>query len=479
MPPTKNTTDICYVISHGFAARMILQTGLVERLAAAGKSVAIITPDAADDNLVALKKNPLITVYNSDIKLTIWDDDYGVKRRYYLEDIRSNPVFWEKHIYSILYTKSKHPWKRIRPFIYYPIYKMIPYFPSIRQRFRNAEGSYLKDVKATQLLEEINPKLVVSTYPINYLESKFLYAAKEAKIATLIHLLSWDNITSKGIFPVIPDHFIAWGELMYEELKAYYAVKEEQVHVCGVPHFDQHIQIKGTDGYKEILRELSLNPDAPYLFIAMSAPRFAPHEIDIVEWLAKSVKENIFGDKMQLVIRPHPQNVQGSLGDESWLKRLDRLNNDRVSVDYPQLVKSKVRWSMQKKDMVRLSSLLAGCSVCLNSGSTVSIDALMMDKPVIMTSFDGGKKLYYWKSARRLVDYIHLKKFTEMGGANVVRSYQELAAELKKYIETPDHDLERRRYALRRECHQNDGESTMRVIEALELILENMRTIHV
>jgi len=96
-----------------------------------------------------------------------------------------------------------------------------------------------------------------------------------------------------------------------------------------------------------------------------------------------------------------------------------------------------------------------------------------------MTSFDGGKKLYYWKSARRLVDYIHLKKFTEMGGANVVRSYQELAAELKKYIETPDHDLERRRYALRRECHQNDGESTMRVIEALELILENMRTIHV
>jgi len=148
MPPTKNTTDICYVISHGFAARMILQTGLVERLAAAGKSVAIITPDAADDNLVALKKNPLITVYNSDIKLTIWDDDYGVKRRYYLEDIR-------------------------------------------------AEGSYLKDVKATQLLEEINPKLVVSTYPINYLESKFLYAAKEAKIATLIHLLSWDNITSR------------------------------------------------------------------------------------------------------------------------------------------------------------------------------------------------------------------------------------------------------------------------------------------
>ncbi len=479
MTSTKKSTDICYVISHGFAARMILQTGLVERLAAAGKSIAIITPAASDDNLTALKKNPLISVYNTDIKLTIWDDDYGVKRRYYLEDIRSNPVFWEKHIYSILYTKSKHPWKRIRPFVYYPIYKMIPYFPGIRRRFRETESKYLEDAKATQLLETINPKLVVSTYPINYLEAKFLYAAKEAKIATLIHLLSWDNITSKGIFPVIPDHFIAWGPLMYEELKEYYDVKDDQVYVCGVPHFDQHIEIKGTDGYKEILRDLSLNPEAPYLFVAMSAPRFAPHEIDIVEWLANAVSENRFGENLQLVIRPHPQNVQGSLGDKSWLKRLDRLNKGRVSVDYPQLVESNMRWSMKKKDMVRLSSLLAGCALCLNSGSTVSIDALMMDKPVIMTSFDGDKKLYYWKSARRLVDYIHLKKFTEMGGAKVVRNYEALHREIIRYLKNPDHDLEQRRFALERECHLNDGGSTDRVVTALQKILTSNSTHHV
>jgi len=457
---------------------MILQTGLVERLAAAGKSVAIITPDAADDNLTALKENPLISVYNSDIKLTIWDDDYGVKRRYYLEDIRSNPVFWEKHIYSILYTKSKHPWKRIRPFIYYPIYKMIPYFPSIRQRFRDTEGSYLKDAKATKLLREINPKLVVSTYPINYLEAKFLYAAKEAKIGTLIHLLSWDNITSKGIFPVIPDRFIAWGPVMYEELKEYYAVKDEQVHLCGVPHFDQHIQLKKTTGYRAVLTDLSLNAKAPYLFLAMSAPRFAPHEIDIVEWLARSIEENVFGEKMQLILRPHPQNVQGSLGDNRWLKRLDKLVSKRVAVDYPQLVNSNVRWSMQKEDMVRLSNLLVGCSVCLNSGSTVSIDALMMDKPVIITSFDGDKKLYYWKSARRLVDYIHLKKFTEMGGAKVVRSYAEMQREILRYLQTPNYDLEQRRFALQRECYLNDGESTTRVVAAMEQILSNSSTHH-
>ncbi|MFK7806510.1 MAG: hypothetical protein AB8F74_01795, partial [Saprospiraceae bacterium] len=238
------STHICYIISHGFAARMILQTGLIQKLTEKGKSVAIISPDARDENFQALADNPLVMLYDANIDLTIWDDDYGVKRRYYLEDIRNNPVMWEKHIYSILYTKSKHPWKRIRPFIYYPIYKLIPHFPGIRERFKKTESKYLKDERATALLREIKPEVVVSTYPINYLESKFMYAAQQEGISTLIHLLSWDNITSKGIFPVIPDRFIAWGEIMKEELKEYYKVTDEEVFVCGVPHFDQHIEVK-------------------------------------------------------------------------------------------------------------------------------------------------------------------------------------------------------------------------------------------
>lgn len=479
MDKRNDHTDICYVISHGFAARMVLQTGLIDRLTKEGKSVAIISPDAADENFDQLKKNPLVRVYDANINLTIWDDDYGVKRRYYLEDIRSNPVFWEKHIYSILYTKSKHPWKRIRPFIYYPIYKLIPHFPSIRENFKRKESSYLVSKKATALLKEINPKLVVSTYPINYLEAKFLYAAKEEGITTLIHLLSWDNISTKGIFPVTPDRFIAWGKVMFEELKEYYGVGAEQVDICGVAHFDQHIEVKNTDGYKTVIQQLGLDPEKPYFFIAMSAPRFAPHEIDIVEWIAKEIHNNAFGKEMQLVVRPHPQNVQGVFGDNKWLKRLDLLKSERVAIDYPQLVESKVRWSMRKSDMLRLSNLLAGCSVCLNSGSTVSIDALMMDKPVILTSFDGEYQLYYWKSARRLVDYFHLKKFVGMGGANVVRSYEELNTELQKYIADPNHDLAQRQYALQMECHANDGQATKRVVEALVGILEKTASIHV
>ncbi|MEM6963165.1 MAG: CDP-glycerol glycerophosphotransferase family protein [Bacteroidota bacterium] len=474
MSKEKIKTDVCYVISHGFAARMLLQTGLLSRLTTHGKSVAIITPDVNDKNFEELRSNPLVKIYDPNITQTIWDDDYDVKRRYYMEDIRSNPVFWEKHVHSIWYTKSKHPWKRIRPFIYYPIHRLIKYFPSIRENFKKNEDRYLFSKKAKALLQTINPAVVVSTYPINFLEAKFLFAAKKEKISTLIHLLSWDNITSKGIFPVIPDRFILWGKIMYEEIKEYYGTADDKLHICGVPHFDTHIQVKQNPNYEALIRRLGLHPDLPYIFVAMSAPRFAPYEIEIVEWLAKAINKNTFGEKMQLIVRPHPQNVQGSLADKKWIGRLKNLNGKRVAVDFPKLIQSKVRWSMQKSDMNNLSNLLAGCSVCLNSGSTVSIDALMMDKPVIITSFDGDRQLYYWKSVRRLMDYFHLKKFVALGGAKVVTSYDTLTKEILRYLATPDYDLARRKNALEMECYKNDGESTERVVKAMLHILEEI-----
>ena len=474
MSNSNTNIDICYVISHGFAARMLLQTGLIKRLTEQGKRIAIITPDPSDENLKELHASPLVDIYDPEIEQSIWDDDYGVKRMYYLEDIRNNPVFWEKHLYSIWYSKSKHPWKRIRPFIYYPIHRLIKYFPSIRARFKKTENKYLYSKKASILIAKIQPNVVVSTYPINFLEAKFLFAAKEQKIQTIIHLLSWDNITSKGIFPVIPDQFIVWGQVMFEELKEYYGTTDRNIHICGVPHFDNHIQVKQQPNYKPLIQDLGLNSELPYLFVAMSSPRFAPYEIEIVEWLAQAIQKNEFGEKMQLIVRPHPQNVQGSLADKKWVKRLDNLIGERVTVDYPQLVNSKVRWSMRKTDMNRLSNLLAGCSICLNSGSTVSIDALMLDKPVILTSFDGDKELYYWKSARRLIDYPHQKKFVGLGGAKAVHSYEDLKKTIQKYIVDPNYDIAKRRKALAMECYLNDGQSTNRVIEAMLQVLDKM-----
>ncbi|MBL4708655.1 MAG: hypothetical protein JKY48_09485 [Flavobacteriales bacterium] len=468
--------DFCYVISHGFAARMLLQTNLITKLTQQGYSVALISPDATDENLLALAENNAnIKLVEWKTKASIWDDDYLHKRMYFLEDLSKNTALKEKFYNSLFYSKSKHPWKRIRPLVYYGVYLLNKLFPIIRKSFLKGEKKHLKSEEAVAILKELQPKLLVATYPVSIIEAKIIHEAKENNIATLLHLLSWDNITCKGIFPAVADNYIAWGNIMSDELKEFYNIGDEQISICGVPHFDEHVRIREQGITGKLITELGLSKELPYLFIAMSSPRFAPKEIDIVEWLSAAVEQGVFGEKMQLIVRPHPQNVQTYMADNSWLKRLDRLTSEKVAVSYPSLSQSKIRWSMKKTDMPQLSELIAGCTMCLNSGSTVSIDALMHNKPVLLTSFDGEAQIPYWNSARRLIDYPHLKKLIEEGGAVPVHSYSELKSKILSYIERPDHDLLKRRNALLKECYKDDGNSTKRVIESLTSVLNQVR----
>ena len=62
------------------------------------------------------------------------------------------------------------------------------------------------------------------------------------------------------------------------------------------------------------------------------------------------------------------------------------------------------------------------------------IDKKHFKKPVILTSFDGPKILPWHLSARRLVEYEHMKKLINLGGVTVVQNYDELFQTINKYL---------------------------------------------
>ena len=454
---------------------MVFQTGLLGKLTEAGQAAAVIAPDAEDANLKEFCEEQRVELYQYRPRANFFTVDYLFKRKYFLEDIRKNPALWAKHLRVAYGGTSWNPYIRLRPWFYYAVYWLVQRFPVLRKRFLRREERLLRDPAAEALLRKINPALVVATYPINLPESVLLRAARRLGIPTVIHLLSWDNITCKGYFPALADDYIAWGPIMKEEFIEYYGMDEERVYACGVPHFDQHVPFRkrleaegpGPGIAAEHLEKLGLQPDRPYLFMALSSPVFCPRGIDVAEWLARKVEEGAYGEEMQLIVRPHPQNVQSNMADFSWLPRLQALESERVAVDYPDLVKSKLPWSMQAKDMERLSALLAGAAVTINFGSTVSIDALMVGRPVVISAFDGDEQLPWWQSARRQMDYDYYKKLIDMGGVKVAYDYEQFDELLRSYIAEPEADREAREYALRRECGVPDGRATERVAEVL------------
>ena len=461
--------DVAYIVSHGFAARMVTQTNLLGKLVEKGKRVALIAPDENDPNLVQYCKKYGVSLFQFNEKGKLSNQRYIFKRKYFLEDLNNNPALKEKHIYTTRFNSSLNPFTHIWPRYYGLLYKLRKKFPAIGERFKKNEKKYLRSENARRLIHQLDPKKLVATYPVNFNEAVLLhYANKSKNTETWIHLLSWDNITSKGYFPELAQKYIAWGPVMKDEIKEYYGVTDQNIHMCGVPHFDVHIHAKQNPCYEKYLVELGLDPSIKYMLLAMSSPRFAPREIDIANWLADRIVLKEFERPVQLVIRVHPQNVQGHMADKSWLPRLRKIGElPGMAIDMPNMVSSNMDWSLNESDMERLSQLITGSVIVLNSGSTVSIDALIHNKPVVLTSFDGHDKVTYWRSARRLIDYKHLKKLKDSKGVEIASSYSELMDLINALLADPYKNIDLRTQALSSQITKNDGLATDRIVKLL------------
>jgi hypothetical protein len=398
-------------------------------------------------------------------------EEYAVLRRYFFEDIRNNPALWSNHTRRIKIRKGKNPWRWLSPHTYYWIHLLTQRFPFIRTLFQRFEHYLLFHPEAAALLDTINPQLVVSTYPINFSEATFLRIAQRQGRKTALELLSWDNITSKGHFPTLADYFLSWGPIMTQEMKEYYEFPNDCIFEVGVPHFDKHINVPTPQANAEYLKSLALDPDKPYLFFGMSAPVYNPHEIDIIEWIAQEVNKGTFGD-IQFLVRLHPQNVQSHMADSTWLLRLEKIKCTRVAVDYPILEQSQLAWNMHQHDLLKLVNLVAGCAVSLNSGSTLAVESLIHNKPVVLTYFDAGFEVPWYESVARGSHYIHMRKFIEVSGVKVAHSFDQLQEYIQDALSNPSLEEDKRTYALSQECGICDGKASARAAEALIRILE-------
>ena len=144
---------------------------------------------------------------------------------------------------------------------------------------------------------------------------------------------------------------------MMNEIHDYYDIPRDRISICGAAHFDAHVQAVDRAVVEATLDSLGLDPEQPYLFFGMSSPYFAPHEIDIIEWLAGAIRKNVFGPSLQLAVRPHPQNVSGNMADPTWLPRLEALRGERVGIDYPSLQEESVALEHHRRGLAQARRL--------------------------------------------------------------------------------------------------------------------------
>ena len=319
-----------------------------------------------------------------------------------------------------------------------------------------------------RLFREIRPDLVFNGSHIHGLAGELpLRVAKRMGIPTAGFIFSWDNLTSRSRIFVPYDHYLVWHEGMKRQLlEIYPRVKRESVIVTGTPQFDFHLRKDLELPREDLCRRIGIDPDRPFILYTTGISNHFYEEHLHVETVIRLLDElsrdpDFPLPKPQLVVRTY---VKGT--SPEMLALAERGTPDVV---FPPVL-WEPRWQTpQFEDLKIYSNLLRHCAVGINAASTVSLELLVFDKPVLNLDFDPpGSDLPWCMGYSRHIHFDHYLPVAESGAVMVSRSVDEMGRMLHRGLTQPAADQEARRTFLDRIFGSSlDGHAGRRVAESL------------
>lgn len=300
-----------------------------------------------------------------------------------------------------------------------------------------------KSVAATweALLKQYDPAVVVSSmlsHSVRYrcsTDLPVMTAARKMGIKTCTLIQSWDNLSSKtSVLPEWLDMYYTWSEVMTQELMQYNPrIKPEKIKIVGSPQYDYHLNKDLLESRESYVRRLGLDPGHPYILIGTGTPRWMPDEMQKTIGLCAAVNKHL--PDMQCLIRLHPKD-----NNKRWQPYLEELKKHKAAIQYtsPETHMDEGGF-VPPKDFYRDQvNAIYHSEVVINSSSSITVDAAILDKPVICIAYDlekdilfpEGRALTYSRSA-------HYSKLTQTGGVRLVDSEADCVAAIQAYSSNP------------------------------------------
>ena len=311
-------------------------------------------------------------------------------------------------------------------------------------------GSSNRSCRSSARLE---PRLVVSTSCVVRDEAAYLLAAERLGIPTLGCILSFDNLTSKGVLPTF-DHYAVWSDRMRQEVRRLYPDRDPtSIRITGTTQFDVHRRQDLRWSRARTLEELGLTPDDRYVLYAANCATYTPTEPELIREYLRGMRSHPVLHRHRLVVRPHPAddaarwNGLADAGDGLVLSR-PHAQDGRFSSEAAQ---------------ARLIGSLAHADVCVNMASTMTLDAAVLDTPVVCVAFAArAGSLEHWL-AGSCYETSHYAPIAASGGVRVARSMDALVQETAEQVLHPEHDRLARARLVADLCGPVDGASADRL----------------
>jgi hypothetical protein len=138
-------------------------------------------------------------------------------------------------------------------------------------------------------------------------------------------------------------------------------------------------------------------------------------------------------------------------------------------VIFPQVLWDEKWYTPMYEDLTVYSSLVHHAAMSINAASTVTLEFLMLDKPVINLDFDPpGSDLPYSMGYSRHIYFDHFRPIAESGATMVAKSESDMREMLKRGLTRPEADSAQRRQYIKKIFGSTlDGQCGERVANCL------------
>jgi len=457
LPVTQGVTP-ALVVPHGFTARMFLRSTLLPELLERCEHVGIFAPPSAIPRFrgeLPGDRFSFFPLHDRERKV----DTAAAFGRLFLADWKLTPT---REI------REQEEWgkNRVRKALW-PAHKVVGRSAALRRAWYEAENRLLPDPFHGRAFRKLAPDVVVTaTLGVVVSDVRMIRRARAAGVPSVTFTQGWDNLTSKTIIGARPDRLIVWNERMLEEAVELHGFRADQIDVTGPPHFDPYFRRTGWTDRATFLRSLGLDPKKRIVLYATSPQRYFTDSIAVTDLLIKANEAGRFGPDVQLVIRLHPQVIQGQDADD--LGAWERFRG-RVYPDMPRGA-TGLAADYTPDGIAHIAQLLDASAVTINVASSISIDAAIFDTPVVNLRFDAEPGRPYLKSVRRQYDTDHYLQVLRTGAVRLADSPEQLIDEVRRYLADPSHERAERAGLVRTLCYRDDGQAGARVAEAIARI---------
>jgi len=321
-----------------------------------------------------------------------------------------------------------------------------------------------------ETLAEIRPAVVVSTaltLPEGFfapsVDLPVALAAREQAVPCGTLIQSWDNLSSKTyVLPPWLDRFWTWSEKMNEELVTFNPrVDRKRARVVGSPHFDFHRDSRLELPRSDFVRRVGLDPDRPYALIGTGTRKLLPDEPKTVIRLVARLRER--NPALQILLRVHPKDVASR-----WPGHFANLRSMGVVIQQPIPDKPMDSGGFTLPELFFREQIntIRHAAVVINTASSLTVDAAILDRPVISLGYDldvdevfpEGRSRFYNRSA-------HFGPLAETGGVWVAESEEACVEAIHAYLENPDLHREGRCQIARMVGGALDGRAGVRLAQ--------------